>query len=226
MEPLFDAQEEFGDAEVDLDMLERAVEEGWLDRDASPDELYSGHNVEWIGRPGHMLRVEWDQVQTTHLNPFVSRKVATFARMMSDPNINVVAKAPPAMVTSVSLDDVAESQKAEADDELLASYGMTRPFSSGDDELDEYLAGPETFLEYYAADEDDADVITADMTVRSEEAISKCEGDLGNIVVYLRDGNHRAMAAQLSGEPDLWVDVRWMSQKELDFVGLRKEDFE
>lgn len=226
MEPLFDAQEVFGDARVDPQMLEQALDEGWLNKDADPDEIYSGHRVDWVGRQGHMLRVEWDQLQTTQLNPFDPKKVAVFAEMMRDPNISVVAGAPAGMATSVGLDDVAESQKAEVDGELLESHGMTRPFSTDDEELDEYLADPETFLEYYAADEDDADVIMADMTVRGEEAISKCSGDLGNIVVYLRDGNHRAMAAQLAGEPDVWVDVRWHSPKELEFVGLRQEDFE
>jgi hypothetical protein len=226
MDPLFDVQEAFGDARVNAALRERVVEEGWLQQDAEPDQIYHGTLVDWVGRPGHMLRVQWDQVQPTPLNPFDPGKVATFASLMRDPSESVVAAAPAGMVSIVGLVDVEETQKAAKDDELFESHGMTRPFTTGDDELDEYLADPEQYLEYYAADDDDADVIQAEMSERAEAAVIDSDGDIGNLVVYLRDGNHRAMAAQLAGESDLWVDVRWHSPAELEYVGLRRQDFD
>lgn len=221
MDPLFDAQATFGWARPDYALIERADDEGWFDFDIDPEQRYSGDRVDWVGVPGRMMRFEWDQVQATQLNPFDPAKVASFAKMMRDGG--VTAEAPDGMLTVVDLEDVKESQRSE---DTVGEYGMTRPFTTGDDDLDEYLKDPEEFLMYYAADEDDEMVIRADMTVRAEEAIDKGEGDLGKIVVFLRDGNHRAMAAQIAGESSLWVKVRWHSPDELMYVGLREEDFE
>jgi hypothetical protein len=229
MEPLFDIERYYGyRPDYDSDLLEQVREEGWFpdEEEVEEDEVYEGQNVSWVGRPGRMLRVQWDEIQATQGNPFDADKVGTYAEIIRDGRygFKALVGAPKAMVHSVGLDDVVESREAQQRDELFDSHGMTRPFTTGDEELDEYLTDPETFLERYAADEDDAAVIQADMTERAEEAVSDGDGDLGNVVAYLRDGNHRAFAAQLAGEPDVWVQVRWHTPAELHRAGLREED--
>lgn len=230
MDPLFDIAEHFGEEpDYSSELWDQIREEGWFEEpeDVDEDELYHGRNVVWRGTPGRMLRLDWDQVQATQGNPFDADKVGTFAEIIREGRYGdkPVMGAPPAMLTLVDLDDVAESQQAAQQHELFESYGMTRPFTTGDAELDEFLADESLYLEQYAADDEDRVVIESEMTARAEDAIARQEGDLGTIVGYLRDGNHRAFAAQLAGEPDLWVQVR-ADPGDLEAVGLRDEDLE
>lgn len=231
MEPLFDVETYFGySPDYDSGLLEQVREEEWFPKEDEVDEdsLYQGKNVSWVGTPGRMMKLDWDQLQATQGNPFDVDKLATYAELIRDGQYGdkALMDAPPAMVTSIGLDDVVESREADQRQELFDSHGMTRPFTTGDDELDEFLTDPRTFLEEYADDEDDAATIQADMTERAEEAVADGDGDLGKLVGYLRDGNHRAFAAQLAGEPDVWVQVRFHSPEDLHRVGLREEDLE
>lgn len=210
-EPLIDAEAWFGDAEPDYDLLVE-MQESWLpdEDEVYPGDVYAGRCVRWAGKEGQMMRLPWDQVHAVALNPFDPVKVATFAELIRQCGADgekPLLYAPPAIVTPVTLDDVVGSQEAEARDELFASYGTGRPYTTGDEELDEYLADPDLFVETYAADDDDAEAIRADMVERAEEAVQTKSGDLGKLVGQLRDGNHRAMAAQLAGEPYVWVGV-------------------
>jgi len=231
MDPLFDIEEHLGHVpRADPRLLELVRDERWFPQEDEVDEesVYEGRHVSWVGTPGRMFRLRWNEVQATQGNPFDADKVGTYAELIREARYGdrVFMDAPPAMVHFVGLDDVAESQEAERNGELFDSHGMTRPFTTGDDELDEFLVDPSLFLEQYAADEDDVATIQADMTERAEEAVARCEGDLGRVVGYLRDGNHRAFAAQLAGEPDLWVQIRAHSPEELYGAGLREEDLQ
>lgn len=231
MDPLFDIVEHFRDSpDYDSDLLEQVRDEGWFpsEEEVEEDDIYEGRNVRWVGTPGRMLRLGWDQIQATQGNPFDVDKVGTYAEMIRDGQYGdkLLMDAPPAMVHLIGLDDVVESREAEKLDELFDSYGMTRAFTTGDEELDEYLGDTGLYLDRYAADEDDAATIRADMTERAEEAVSAGDGDLGKVVGYLRDGNHRAFSAQLAGEPYVWVQVRYHTPGELHGAGLREEDLE
>jgi len=202
------------------ELREQIEEEGWLDVPdwVGEDDLYRGRNTTWIGRPGRMVYVDWDQVSSTPGNEFSSEKLATFADMIQDRSYDFVAGAPEAYLMRVDVDNIAESMAAEEEGNLEHG-GMTRTFTTGDEELDAYLFSPERFLEHEGVELQD------EMEQQKEEAIKNGDGDLGNIVAYLRDGNHRAFAAQLAGEPGLWVFVRTDAAQE-KFLGLTKEDFE
>lgn len=231
MEPLFDVEQHLGYApDYDTELLEQVRDEQWFpqEEDVDEDAVYAGRNVSWVGTPGRMLRLGWDQLQATQGNPFDADKIGTYAELIRDGAYGdkPYMDAPPAMVHVVGLDDVTESREAARMGELFDSHGMTRPFTTGDEELDEYLDAPDIFVETYADSPDDEDVIRADMTERAEAAVADGDGDLGQLVGYLRDGNHRAFAAQLAGEPNLWVQVRFHSPGELHFAGLREDDLE
>lgn len=228
MAPLFDIAEFFGEEpDYDSAFWDRIREEEWFEEpeDADEDELYHGRNVVWRGMPGRMLRLDWDQIQATQGNPFDFDKVGTFAEIIREGRYGdkPMMDAPPVMLTMVGLDDVAETHQAAQRDELFDSYGMTRPFTTGDEELDEFLADESLYLEQY--DDEDRHVAESEMVARAEDAIAQQQGDLGTIVGYLRNGNHRAFAAQLAGEPDLWVQVR-ADPGDLEAVGLHDEDLE
>lgn len=228
MGPLFDIAEHFGEEpDYSSELWDRIREEGWFDEpdDVDDDELYHGRHVVWRGMPGRMLRLDWDQLQATQGNPFDFDKVGTFAEIIREGRYGdkPVMGAPPVMLTLVGLDDVAESHQAAQGDELFDSYGMTRPFTTGDEELDEFLADEAAYLDQHEDEERHA--VESEMVARAEDALARQEGDLGSVVGYLRDGNHRAFAAQLAGEPDLWVQVR-ADPGDLEQVGLREEDLE
>lgn len=200
--PLFDADAVFGDAEPDYDLM-------WDLIDNMPDEdegdVYRGRRVRWLGQEGRMVRLDWDQVYSMQLNIFDPSRVAAFAEMIRQ-GYEPVLHAPPARFTYVDSGDVAETQQAWARGELGID-GMTRPYTTGDDDLDEFLRDPDEFVEQWADDDQDETAMRAEMEERAQKAEEEQEGDLGKIVAQLRDGNHRAFGAQLAGEPYVWVLV-------------------
>lgn len=226
-DPLFDAQE--SGLEVDT-YPEWFIEEvrSWLpsEEEIDEDDVYWADGVGWVGIQGQMMKLPWDQVAASPMNPFEPEKTSAFKRLIASGE-RPIMYAPPAMLHRVSLVDVRESQEAHLRDELFASHGTTRPYTTGDEELDEFLADEESFLETYAVDDDDEQTLRADMTLRAERAISDNEGDLGKIVATLRDGNHRAFGAQLAGEDEVWIIVRMNDpERDMAFLGLRQDDFE
>ena len=223
-DPMFDAS--MMDVDVDSDFVDEV--RSWLPDpgEIDPDDVYWGDGVGWVGIQGRMMKLPWDQIQAFPGNPFDERKTAAFRDIIRSGERPLIY-APPAMASRISLDDVRESQEAEARGELFDTHGMTRPLTSGDDELDEFLADEEDYLETYAADEDDEAAIRAQMTLTAEKAIADNDGDLGKLVVHLRDGNHRAFGAQLAGEDEVWVTVRFTDEEsDMAFLGLREDDFE
>lgn len=215
-DPLFDADIVFEGAQPDYDLM-------WDFIDEMPDEdegdVYRGRKVRWLGQEGRMIRLDWDQVHAMQLNEFEPSKVATFAEMIRQ-GYEPVLGAPPAYLTWVDSDSVAETQQAWARGELAVD-GMTRPYTTGDDDLDEFLRDPDEFIRMWAEDEEDETTMRAEMTHRVEQAEEQQTGDLGKVVAQLRDGNHRAFGAQMAGEPHVWVFVP------RDYEGpLEKEDLE
>lgn len=223
-DPLFDASH----LSVDVDSSLLDDVRSWLPEEdqVDEDEIYWADRVGWIGTPGRMMKLPWDRVQAYPGNPFDSEKASAFRDLIRSGERPLIY-APAAKLHRIALDDVRESQEAARRDELFVSQGMTRPFTTGDDELDEFLADEEDYLETYAEDEDDEEAIRAEMTLLAEQAIDEQAGDLGKIVAYLRDGNHRAFGAQLAGEDDVWLIIRFEEpDKDMLMLGLREEDFE
>ena len=218
-DPLFDAKEVFGDAEYDPDLLVEMVEE-WLpsEEDVDPNSVYNARSVRWVGTPGQMFKISTDDVRATEANPFDQVKLATFAELIGEggkPYIN----APQALLVRVDLIDVSESQEAADRYELFDVYGMTRPYTTDDEDLDEYLKDPDQYIEDNVDDED-AEEFRQEMDSRALEALANNDGDLGKIVAQLRDGNHRAFGAQLAGEHYIWVLVGYRAF--LEDIGLSK----
>jgi len=223
-DPLFDA------SSLAVDVDPSVVEEvhGWLPEREEVDvsDLFWGRRVGWAGTQGRMLKLPWDQITASPGNPFDPEKVSAFRDLILSGE-RPIFYAPPARLMRVGLDDVAESLAAEREGELFESLGTSRPYTTGDDELDEFLADPEDYLDTYAEDEDEAETIRAHMTVLAEEAIDEQSGDLGKLVAYLRDGNHRAFGAQLANEDEIWVTIRFDEpEADMQRLGLRPEDFE
>ncbi len=168
-----------------LDRLESRYEApdpvGWT--------IYRGRRVEWLGRPGFMVRVTPDIVHATAGNLFDWDQVAATALYMQ--NGGAMFRAPPAHVEyPVDARRVADTQRADARGELFQTDGMTRPFTTGDDDLDEALC--ENLLPL------DAEL---------EDQLAKGGGDLAVLTFGLRNGNHRTYAAFIAGEPFVWVEL-------------------
>jgi hypothetical protein len=209
MDPLFDAREAFT-----LHRTRRAEDEDELPTilEVEPGHrLYHGKQMSWIGRPDLILKLGWDQVKPRQGNIFDPDKVLYFLDIIREAHKagrRMRFPAPPARLSSpVNMTDVAETQAQRPED--IEYDRMTRPYSSGDEDLDAYLADPEDYIERntFYKDEDAAREIRDDMVERQALAVRNQTGDLGVVVADLLDGNHRAFAAQLAGEPAIWVHV-------------------
>lgn len=225
-DPLTDAELLFGDVRADEDVVDEV--RTWLPSEGEVAEqpVYNGRLVRWIGTEGRMLYLPWDRVHSYADNPFVPDKVAAFAEIIRAGG-RPALYAPPVRLTRVSLVDVEQTQREarERSQDLMATHGMTRPYTTGDEELDEFLADRDDFVDTYA-EEGEEDELRREMDSRAKVAEAESTGDLGKTVAYFRDGNHRAMAAQLAGEDGLWVIVRWDNESELEFAGLSRSELE
>ena len=158
-------------------------------------ELYHGRRVRWIGYQGEMLKVKADYVRHIEGNIFSPDKLAAVVEGVDqgDSNGEKVAFYPAyGQATVIGLDDVRESIQYAADE------GLDRPYTTGDDELDAYLVDPKQAM-------DDAGTTKAAFEKRLKAVVSKRTGDLGELAVTVRDGNHRAFGALLAGEPYIYV---------------------
>jgi hypothetical protein len=166
-------------------------------------KLYRGKKVAWIGEPGRMLKLGWDQVKPVQGNIFDPGKVAGFYEKIeaaAAAGKTMTFSAPPAWLFFVNHDDVAQTQHDVRHRPMDLEYErLTRPYTTGDDELDAHLAA-------VLADNPGGGLAPADRA-RVKAVERKKKGDLGQVKAQLRDANHRAFAAQLAGEPYLWVQV-------------------
>jgi len=207
---LFDP-EEFGLSigNVDDELLQELREQ---ETDSIFDEEYTGRRVTWLGTEGRMVRLTWDEVHPVPGNIFDADKLVTYLEFMKESDSPVPA--PAGWVGhAIDADDVAETQEAYARDELFDSHGMTRPFTTGDDDLDEYLRDRREMkwllkkLSRGDEEYEDISAVIEEMEPLVEAAEERGDGDLGRVTVTLRDGNHRAYAAYLNGEPYVWVYI-------------------
>lgn len=217
---LFDPADD-GDTEPDDEVLTLLREEGPPDTDEG--QVYNGRRVRWLGEEGRMYRARWDQVHPRGGNIFYPGKLPAFveyARELLQDGDKPLWRAPPGWAHGpVTIQDIEESQQAlqHGVEDLYSSYGMTRAFSTGDEDLDEYIRDRQELRRELAkleAEETEEDCrrdelreLIAEMEPRVEEAVASESGDLGTILIDLRDGNHRAFSAKLMGEPYVWVYI-------------------
>jgi hypothetical protein len=106
----------------------------------------------------------------------------------------MLVRAPTGDLQFIERFKIEESQEAAKND-LLHELELSRPWTTGDDVADEYLADPEEFLEEYE------DIYTKEeMESLVLELERERSGDFGKTYVQLRDGHHRAFGAIQAGE--------------------------
>lgn len=214
-DPLLDAEELTDYVEPDRELMEVAASSWFLDSDViGPADLYWTRGAGWVGTAGTMLRVDVDHLAAMPGNPFDPVKLVSFAALITE-GVRPVWYAPTARVSTVELCDVAETQRSFRDEELYVTHGVTRPFTTDDEELDAYLMDPEGYIEENADWYDGgAAELVHDMRVAMADVVTGNLGDVGKLVAVLTDGNHRAFAAQLAHDSHVWVHV--LNRDQLD----------
>ena len=150
-------------------------------------------------------------------NEFDPDKLAAVVSGIQEAPDRVVFTAPYGEVNVVELIDVKESQKNFEED------GLERPYTTGDEELDQYVEDPAYALVDYDMDSPEEAEAKRDFEDRLRYAVEHDEGDLGAIVVTIRDGNHRAFGALLAGEPYVYVMVSDNQMQDLKDAKKRRK---
>jgi hypothetical protein len=169
--------------------------------DEHDGDFYYGRNVIWAGDQGRMVRADPDYLQHVWGNIFDPDKLAAIVSGIEEADERLVFVAPYGTASKIDLQSVKESHEYAEDE------GLDRPYTTGDEELDRYLVEPEQVLYEYADEPGDEawEEARADIEDRLQEALANDEGDLGQWVVTIRDGNHRAFGALMAGEPYVYV---------------------
>lgn len=161
----------------------------------------------WAGYPGRTRVVDARRVSVLVGNIFEPEKMAAVCQAILDPPEvgALLFVAPLAHVGLVDLSDVRDSLDSHKRGVLFEEMGLTRPFTTGDIELDAYLQRPDDVLdeETYEDEPGSRDEVKEGYEARIEEALRARAGDLGHPWVRLRDGHHRVFGAIAAGEP--WV---------------------
>ena len=164
------------------DYYPKSARGGYADE---PYDRYYGRNVIWLGEDGAMVRVGRDFFHQIDGNIFDPDKLAAMIDGVENHPDRVEVVAPVVDASLVGPLTIGESiAYAEYDD-------LDRPLSTGDDELDEYLAEKANNRRYR----------DREMEAVLKEAVEEEWGDLGEWQFQIRDGNHRAFGAIIAGEP-------------------------
>tara|TARA_B100001094_G_C18196186_1_gene811194 strand:- start:2074 stop:3135 length:1062 start_codon:yes stop_codon:yes gene_type:complete len=168
------------------------------------EDIFYGKNVLWIGTPGKMLRVDADYIYPIQGNIFYPEKINDVMNKIVNAEERVTLYAPYGNVTKIEINDIRESLDYEDD------YGM-RTLTTGDEELDEYLKDPDEFFSHLDLEEEGDRAEYEKEKARLDEELSEAtasgDGDLGEYMVQIRDGNHRAFGAVAAGETYIWVAI-------------------
>jgi len=188
---MMEGYEDYDFPDIDKEEIEREKEWG---------NLYYGRNVIWIGQEGRMIRVKEEQYYPIWGNIFYPQKIENVVDKINYSPERVYFYAPYGLVSQIGLADIKEAQQSSEED-----LGH-RQWSTGDDELDEYLRDRKEFIENNYSDEDEKEA-EMKLNERLREVEEYEEGDCGEWVVQVRDGNHRVKGAFESGESYVYVMV-------------------
>jgi hypothetical protein len=169
---------------------------------AGEEPAYFGRNVIWIGDEGRMVRASPDYTQHIWGNIFDEDKLAAVVSGIKEAEGRTYFVAPYGTISKIDLNSVRESMSYWEDE------GLDRPYTTGDDDLDAYVKDPEQALqdETYAEPGDkEWEEAKAEFEEQLQDAVDSDDGDLGEWVVTVRDGNHRTFGSFLAGEPYTWV---------------------
>lgn len=182
--------------EIDLDDED-------IDQDILKYTPYYGRNVIWMGEKGRMIRCSPEYTSPIVGNIFDPDKLLAIKEYIENPDTEraVFTCCVLADPSIIDIDDVRDTQVSAKQDRLWEMY-LDRPFTTGDDELDEYLVAQyEDDLDQYEAEE------LIDFEDRIKESIENGEGDLGQYWITIRDGNHRVFGAFAAGERYIYAVV-------------------
>ncbi len=184
---------------------------------------YLGKNVAWYtDKPERAEVFEAEYITSTPGNEFNQGKFnALFnsfnrAAYSPDPNAFLFLPMPWGYVSQITLADVAETQNAARQGRIGTvlepgtDYVLDRAWTTGEDEVDEFLADPEEFVEIHEevyADDLEGRSLQDYMVEWANRLAEEGSGDLGERVVQLEGGNHRAFSAIASGENRIWVEI-------------------
>ena len=185
-----------------------------LDQDTIKQEekynnLYHGRNVIWIGSSGKMVRADAHYVYPIQGNVFYDEKISQLTDKINNSPEKIILYAPYGEMSKVDVQSIKESIEYQED------YGHAA-LTTGDEELDKYLANKEEYIDDnvdYNWGADDSEIEAAKIPLREEmegqlkEAESSGDGDFGEFIFQIRDGNHRAFAAINAGERYIWLMI-------------------
>lgn len=178
------------------------------DRDYLPDP-YHGRDVIWMGESGRMVKVTPQNSQPVWGNIFHEDKIRETAEAIRYSEDRVRFNAPLAHISIIDITDVKESIEGAEHGDLMYDPVINdyHVYTTGDDNLDRYIVDPEQFIEDEAYDDEHAKELHQEMEEAIVEASKEQWGDIGNLSVQIRDGNHRRAAAFMAGEPFIWALV-------------------
>lgn len=215
--PLF-APADLYSLEPSAELADKILLERWFPEEPSPDDVVPpqlGRGLKWLdGGPGWLsqgetlVKMSPFRLTATPGNLFDPDKLATYAAMFADGRIPYAHVPLVREIRMVDLDDVQESVRSREQD--LLYDGFSRRYTTDDSDLDAYLADPDEYVRSNVADDDDPEEVAElieDMQAKASQAVAEGWGDLGKPVARLHAGNHRAFAALLAGEPEIWVRV-------------------
>jgi len=178
----FDEEEVYDPSEYYEDMDERDK--------GSYEDTYCVRDVCWVGERGRMVRVSQDQIYPIQGNEFDQTKYNAVISKIRQSEGQTYFYAPYGDMSLINVDDIKESIEYGDD------YGLSRQLTTGDEDLDQFLVSDEEDYE-----EEELAVLQESLAY----AISNQDGDIGNLMFQVRDGNHRAFGAFGAGEPYIWV---------------------
>jgi len=217
IQSLADCHREFPLYEEDLlGHFSEPPDDGEIQLDLEMGEVYYGQRVAWLGSEGKMFRAYPRFTWPMQENIFEQEKICAIgmAILGASEEKPIYIPAPYGDMGQIDINDIREDQQNRIN--MLHEHEVLdhRYWTTGDDELDNYLGDPEEFLSTW--DEDDAVELRSAMEERVQEAIQDQDGDIGEMWVQIRNGNHRTFAAFLAGEPFVWVRLEANRYQEVE----------
>jgi hypothetical protein len=197
-------------------LLEFSEHYGTLDkRDTAGYDEYHGRYIVWLGEKGRMIKATPHNSEPIWGNIFDQDKINKTAEDIRYAEDNVKMYAPYGMATILDVQDVEENLQAAAHGDLMYDPAINdyHLYTTGDEELDAYLLDSEEFIGDNAFDDDEIEALETKMEQMKTEAQEDEWGDIGDISIQVRDGNHRRAAAFELGESYIWVTITDVDDK-------------
>jgi len=157
-----------------------------------------GRGVTWWVEPGEAIWIEAKYLRPISGNIFYGDKLGAVAYAIKQGDVQLYA--PFGQITLITPAWVAESIQYAEDD-----VGV--PWTTGDDELDEWLVRPDKYMDDRGYDDEERAEMQAELEAELAEAVRTGQGDLGHWMATVRDGNHRAFGAVLGGEEAVAIRI-------------------